>query len=53
MPNTGKQKDKESSEIEDLKELAQFREKTKIQNEALKKIVDKLNSPKEDEITSK
>jgi len=40
MANTEKSKIKNNSEKEDINELAQFREKKKIQNEALKKIVD-------------
>lgn len=53
MPNTEKQKDKDTSKAEDLKELAQFREQKKIQNEALKKLVENLNSTDEDEKTNK
>ena len=43
-----KKKNKEDiSELKDLEELAQFRKKKKIQNEALKKIIDNLNAPDE------
>lgn len=41
------QKKKKNSEIEDLEELAQFRKKKKIQNEALNKILKELNTKKE------
>ncbi len=37
------QKKKSISELKDLDDLAQLREKKKIQNDALKKIVDNLN----------
>ena len=42
-----KQKKKNTSELEDLDDLAQLRNKKRIQNEALKKIVDKLNAKNE------
>ncbi len=38
------QKKKKNSEKEDLEELAQFRKKKKIQNEALNKILQKFNA---------
>lgn len=47
MPKNDKQKKIDTSEIEDLEDLAELRIKKKIQNEALKKIVDKLNAKNE------
>lgn len=45
MPNYDKHKKKKStSELHDLEVLAQFREKKKIQNDALKKIINGLSS---------
>ena len=46
MPLHDKQKMKNTSELEDLEELAQFWKKKKNQNEALKKIIDKINNNK-------
>lgn len=38
-----KQKKTNNSDKKDLEEMAQFREKKKIQNEALKKVMNKIN----------
>ena len=46
-PKDKKNKKKNISEKEDLEELAQFRKKKKIQNEALNKILQEFDSSKE------